>query len=248
MPSTSGDDASIEQKENMSTLRPAGIAFMREGAEPAGLPGRPTAETLPRLSMTAMSDSAPPDDDCDDGSDDGILRLPPGDHSLAGMRPKRSDFMFAELKGVDLSGADLYWAMFHDAVLEGANLSGCDLRGATLDGANLRGADLRGAQLCLDGLGGRTDFLKCDLSGADLRRADIGGADLSGALLIRADLRDARAQSSLPDRPTCFHGANLADARLGGAALKGATYDARTVFPRGFRPAEAGMVMADRRD
>jgi uncharacterized protein YjbI with pentapeptide repeats len=189
--------------------------------------------------MTAPPSSG--DDDCDDG----ILRLPPGDRSLAGTRPGRSDFMFAELKGVDLSGADLYWAMFHDAVLEGANLSGCDLRGATLNGANLRGADLRGAQLCLDG---RTDFLKCDLSGADLRRADIGGADFSGALLIGADLRDARAQSSLPDRPTCFHGANLADARLGGAALKGATYDARTVFPRGFRPAEAGMVMADRRD
>ena len=80
--------------------------------------------------------------------------------------------------------------MFHDAVLEDANLSGCDLRGATLNGANLRGANLRGAKLCLDGLGGRTDFLKCDLSGADLRDADIGGADFTGALMIGADLRD----------------------------------------------------------
>ena len=192
------------------------------------------------ISKTGHSGGPGPDDEPD--CDDGILRLPPGDRSLAGTRPASSDFMFAELKGVDLRGADLYWAMFHDAVLEDANLSGCDLRGATLNGANLRGANLRGAKLCLDGLGGRTDFLKCDLSGADLRGADIGGADFTGALMIGADLRGARAVSVLADRPTRFNGANLTDAWLVGAELKGAVYDERTVFPRKFRPERVGMV------
>ena len=183
--------------------------------------------------------------DCD--CDDGILRLPPGDRSLANSAHEGRDFMSAELAGVDMSGADFYWCMFHDAVLEGANLSGCDLRGATLNGANLRCADLRGAMIGLDNLCGRTHFLKCDLSGADLSNAKMGGADFSGALMIGADLRGANAISP-PDRPTRFEGANLTNARLGGAALKGATYDAATVFPRGFKPDRVGMVMTGRSD
>ena len=181
------------------------------------------------------------DGDSDD-NDDGIVRLPPGDTSLKGIAREGGDFMFARLAGVDMSDADFYWGMFHGAVLEGAIMVRIDLRGATLDRANLRGADMRQADCGLDNLGGRTDFIKADLSGANLSRAEIDGADFTGALLIGANLSDVRGKSA-PHAPTCFNGANLTNARLSGAELEGATYDANTIFPRGFRPEKAGMVM-----
>jgi uncharacterized protein YjbI with pentapeptide repeats len=177
----------------------------------------------------------------DEPPDDGTLRLPPGDRSLAGGTHEGRDFMFARLAGVDLNGADLYWASFHEANLAGAIMQRCDLRGARFDRANLRGADLRQADCGLDNLGGTTDFIGADLSGANLSNAAIGGADFTGALLVGANLSGVRGASA-PHASTCFHGANLTDARLSGADLTGASYDSRTVFPRGFRPERAGMV------
>lgn len=47
--------------------------------------------------------------------EDGTLRLPPGDRSLAGAVLEGRDFMFAELMHVDMQGADFYSSMFHDA-------------------------------------------------------------------------------------------------------------------------------------
>ena len=41
--------------------------------------------------------------------------------------------------------------------------------------------------------------------------------------------------------------AELTGARLRGAQLTGAIYDQRTVFPRGFKPEDAGMVMSLRK-
>ena len=59
---------------------------------------------------------------------------------------------------------------------------------------------------------------------------------------MRADLRGVTAARTPPDRPTRFDGADLTDARLEGADLAGASYDADTRFPRGFQPDQAGMV------
>lgn len=176
-----------------------------------------------------------------DDEHSGILRLPPGDRSLAGTVQEGRDLMFAELRRVDLSEADFYWALFHDAVLEGALMTRCDLRGAVFDRADLHGADLQGANLGLDNIGGRT----C-LRGADLRCADIRGADFSGAILAGADLRDVRGASRIANRETLLLGADLTEARLGGADLKGALYDTDTRFPRGFRPDRAGLVLRSR--
>ena len=192
-----------------------------------------------------MSVSEDPDDASlqDDEFPDRTIRLPPGDRSLAGTIQQGRDMMFAELAGVDMAEADFYWAMFNDAVLEDAILTRCDLRGAIFNGANLRGADLRGAKCALDNLGGSTDFINADLSGADLSRADIGGADFTGAKLVGANLSGANSVSTMPaHRTTCFDGADLSDARLAGAKLVGAIYDERTVFPRGFKPDQAGMI------
>lgn len=191
--------------------------------------------------MTSSDDPEPLPEN--DEFPDRTVRLPPNDCSLARTVQHGRDMMFAQLARVDMTEADFYWAMFHEAVLEDAILARCDLRGATLNGANLRRADLRGANCGLDGLGGSTDFIGADLSGADFRQANIGGADFTDAKLIGADLSGANAVSELPNwRLTCFRGADLTDARLAGARLSGATYDRRTVFPRGFKPDQAGMM------
>jgi hypothetical protein len=183
---------------------------------------------------------------CDD-QDCGILRLPPGDRSLAGTVQEGRDFMFAELRHVDLSEADFDWAPFRDAVLEGALTMRCDLRGAVLDRANLQGADLQGANLGLDNIGGRTGLRGADLNGADLRRADIGGADFTGAVIAEADLHGLRGASRIANRETLLLGADPTDARRGGADLKDAPYDADTRFPRGFIAGRAGLAMRGRR-
>jgi uncharacterized protein YjbI with pentapeptide repeats len=174
--------------------------------------------------------------------DPSVLRLAPGDRSLAGTRHEGGNFMFAVLRHVDMSDADFYWGSFQDAKLEGSIMERCDLRGAIFDNADMRGVNLRRARLCLDNVGGRTQLQGANLSGADLRHASIGGADFTGAKLVGADLRGATTSGSLPDRLTSFRGANLTDARLGGADLKTALYDGDTIFPRGFNPDAAGMV------
>ena len=196
-----------------------------------------------RLSCMAASDD--PDDIAPEADEpDSTVRLPPGDRSLAGTMQEGRDMMFAQLAGVDMTEADFYWALFHDAVLEDAILVRCDFRGAVFNDANLRGADLRGAKCCLDNLGGSTDFIGADLSGADFRQADIGGADFTRAKLVGANLSGVNAVSVLPrHRVTCFDGADLTDARLSGARLAGAIYDENTVFPRGFKPDQAGMLL-----
>jgi hypothetical protein len=85
------------------------------------------------------------------------------------------------------------------------------------------------------------------IRGADLRDANLGGAYLGGADLRDADLRDADL------RDANLGGANLRGANLGGADLRGADLrgaylgDARatqlTLWPTGFDPAAAGVVV-----
>jgi len=60
------------------------------------------------------------------------------------------------------------------------------------------------------------------------------GADLSGANLGLDNLGG----------PTRLHGADLSEAKLAGANLVGAEYDASTRFPDGFDPDLAGMIDA----
>ena len=122
----------------------------------------------------------------------------------------------AQGRGADLRGADLWGADLRDADLGGANLCGANLGDADLWGADLRDADLRDA----------------NLGGANLWDADLGGADLWGANLRDANLRDAN-----------LWGANLRDADLGGANLWGAKANSHTVWPDGFDPKAAGVIL-----
>ena len=62
-----------------------------------------------------------------------------------------------------------------------------------------------------------------------LRKADLQGVDLRGINLAGVIL----------------HQANLSGANLSGANLTGAKYNKHTVFPEGFDPDTAGMVLVE---
>ena len=117
------------------------------------------------------------------------------------------------------------------ALIRAGWMAGADLRGAYLGGADLRGTDLRGAYL-----GG------ANLAGADLRGADLGVADLWGADLGDANLRDADLWGAYLWGATLW-GAYLGGANLGGADLGDASANRLTVWPDGFDPIAAGVIV-----
>jgi hypothetical protein len=148
-------------------------------------------------------------------------------------------------------GAHLAGANFFEANLKGANLTSANLRGANLSNANLSNANLLRAWLSNANLT-RAYLPKADLSGADLYGADLYGADLYGADLTRANLRGADlTRANL--RGANLTGANLSGADLDGANLTGvglsnvslrrAKADQDTLWPEGFDPVAAGVII-----
>lgn len=157
-------------------------------------------------------------------------------------------------KGKNFSGKDLQNRDLRQEDLDGANLAGANLTAADLTDAILKKADLREANLSRARMGG------ADLTGADLRLANLDSAGLQGANLSQAnlealDLKRVSLQNSI------LRGANLKnvkglgditkadfrDADLRGAYLlgtvdyagnsavfRGAKYDKRTRWPKGF--------------
>ena len=75
-------------------------------------------------------------------------------------------------------------------------------------------------------------FRDANLRGANLRDADLGGADLWGADLRGANLRYAN-----------LWGANLGAANLRAAGLWDASANRLTVWPDGFDPKAAGVIV-----
>ena len=126
-----------------------------------------------------------------------------------------------------LSGLSAPKAYLHNVKLCGANLSNSNLQDAYLLEAHLENADLGG-------------YLK----NADLREANLENADLLGANLQEANLGNANLVR-----------ANLENTNLVETDLSGAIYtdsestiwcsnnDCGTVFPDGFDPKKAGMIL-----
>lgn len=87
------------------------------------------------------------------------------------------------------------------------------------------------------------------MDGANLQQALFMGASFFGVSMERADLRDADFDGcNLGDtnlQYALLQGADFAGAGLREANLKFAFYDARTVFPIGFDPITAGMILVD---
>lgn len=107
--------------------------------------------------------------------------------------------------------------------LSKANLSQAYLSGMDLDNADLHETNLSGANLC-----------DTNLSGADLSRAI-----LRDAIVRKANLKDANLKYS------DIRGANFKGTDVANAKFRKAIYDKGTIFPKGFDPIAAGMILVE---
>ena len=117
----------------------------------------------------------------------------------------------------------------------GIKLGGKDLHGLFLEGRTLRMAQLEECNLS------QATLAQADLREANLDDALLGNANLEGANLEGANLQGANLHRAILNR------ANLKQALLDLARLDGAKADAETVWPAGFDPHRAGVVLTDGR-
>lgn len=154
----------------------------------------------------------------------------------------RTLFIGANVRQTDFTGADTSWANFTGADLKSATLSGANLYKATFHGSDARNCSLPGVSARYANFYGATvsvsKFNGADLHGAVLQGANCQQANFAGATFGTANLHgaDLRGASVL--------GANLKNANLNGTDLRGARYNAGTVFPSGFSPSGRGMLRA----
>ena len=177
--------------------------------------------------------------------------------NLSGANLTGATLTMVDLGGANLAGVDLRQANLADANLTGANLAGAILSGVNVSGASLanvtadsatRWPDLVGANLA------DANLVGVNLSGVDLRQASLAGVDLSEANLEWANLADANLTGANLSG-AYFWGATLGGANLAGANLSGpnlnnvqlttARADSSTVWPAGFNPEAAGVILED---
>jgi Pentapeptide repeats (8 copies) len=132
-----------------------------------------------------------------------------------------------QMSGVDLRRANMWGANFPGYWFEGANLQGAGIRKANLRRSNLQDANLQGANL-----------QGTDLRGANLQNALLQGADLSNAVIGNAELssvvaRNVRSSYWLPSTDP--------DSQI--TRFIGARADSLTLWPVGFEPTEAGVIV-----
>ncbi|MEH2003901.1 pentapeptide repeat-containing protein [Nostoc sp.] len=130
--------------------------------------------------------------------------------------------------GIQLSKAELNKANLQEIFLTKANLQGAFLQGAKLQGAFLQRAYLQEAHL-----------LGAYLQGTNLTDAKLQGAYLQYTYLQGAILRDANLQG------TNLQGAHYTDKSTSQQMCKAFSkeYPCPTIFPKGFNPKTAGMIL-----
>jgi DNA-binding transcriptional MerR regulator len=177
-----------------------------------------TYETLDGNHIDALNPSRTADDS------GGPKDPPPGP-------PPRPDFAGVNWAGADRSGSNLAGAN-----LTGANLAGANLRMVNLNGAYLFGANLTGATLI------EADLTDANLEWSTLKAANLDGATLRCADLTRANLAGANLRNTaLPEANLI--GTNLKGAEIAGASFSAVVADLNTVWPDGFNPAGAGVLI-----
>ena len=161
--------------------------------------------------------------------------------NLNGAVAKQACFQNANLRKADLRHVDFYQAELMAARLQHADLREANLFMADLCGAKLRQADLR-----------HTNLGFSRLQDVRLQNARLSGANLNNADLTHADLHDCCLQGALFNR-TLVREANLTALELVGldlseclaleeAKLENAVYNAKTLFPKGFKAKKHGLV------
>ncbi len=174
--------------------------------------------------------------------------------NLAGVNLSGKSLSQVNLSRANLSGAELSEANLHNANLSEANLCHANLHKANLNSANLRKtkllkanvsevslyyANLSEANLSGVNLSDVNLYPETNLSMANLSQANLTGLNLSKLELMKADLSNANLTK------TNLFEANLKGANLEGAKLQRAVYNARTTFPTGFNPVQAGAYLID---
>ena len=140
--------------------------------------------------------------------------------------------------------ANLGYAVLSDANLQQANLFGADLTSTNLTGSNLGSANLKNAFM------GGADLTGSNLTGANLTGATFSTYNAGGGLTTYQliDLTNTNFSNTIL-RDVSLIGLNLGSATLTGADLTGARYSLNistvpdTMFPPGFDPDAAGMVL-----
>ena len=164
---------------------------------------------------------------------------------FSGKELQNRDLRTEDLDGANLESANLTAANLTDAVMIKANLKDANLSRARLGGADLTGADLRNASLELAGM------QNANLSQANLEGLDLKGVSLYGCKLRGANLRNAKGLTDI--RKTDLRDADLRGAFLLGVAadyltdvnLRGAKYDKRTRWPKGFDVEGSGAKLVE---
>jgi uncharacterized protein YjbI with pentapeptide repeats len=121
------------------------------------------------------------------------------------------------------------------------DFSGAVLRRAELEGVvwqqiSLRRADLKQANCYMAILSGS------DLTESDCESAEFTGANLKQVNFTRANLKNADFGKSKLGAATDVSGANFSGAILDGAKFDETLYNARTIFPKDFKPEKSGLV------
>lgn len=127
----------------------------------------------------------------------------------------------ANLRGVDLASTDLSMSFFGEATLDESHLNFADFRGASFVNAYVR---------------------DCNMHAVDLRYSYLVNADLSNSFLQGARLNNANLEGTNLEK--CYlHGADFQGANPEKAKLAGARADTETLWPEGFRPEAAGIII-----
>ena len=129
----------------------------------------------------------------------------------------REDFSGFELTTVQLGGR-------RPKMIRGCRFVGSDLRTASLD---------------------RSHFSDCDFAKADMRNISARAASFTNCSFVGADLRAADlSECRFGDQNTGDEtgGCDLTGADLADAILRAASFDARTRWPVGFDPVQAGAT------
>jgi uncharacterized protein YjbI with pentapeptide repeats len=156
-----------------------------------------------------------------------------------------------DMQRVDFSHCNMSWAKLKKSKLGGAilkqtNLWGADLREAEIWGANLNQADMRDSQCQNANLRG-AKLLDAQLEGANFQGADLRGAQLNGASLGALQVQNLTFRGTASDeakeqvlkkltKNTDLRGADLRGAILDKTIFGGVIYDAKTQWPKGFKP------------
>lgn len=151
----------------------------------------------------------------------------------------------AKLNGVDLCGVNMEFFYLRSVEAVGTYFSGSNLCGAILAEGCLKEANFQGVMAI------EINLSEADLSNSVFCKSLVTKADFSDANMAACDFSECNAQETKFENAnvefanfgeTDLRGADFRVKEIRTANLKGAEYNADTLFPDDFDPEKAGMV------